>query len=234
LKPLIHAGRQLGFSFVGKVSTQENLAAVATAGRAAGLEAVILDSPGSQGLDLPVILQLPSDEIKWDVTTTIFSSTTNVWPGAKLPTMDGDTAIAAPTANPWGDSNGWFSLLARQMASGKTLWLDNDPPDSSEVLLPAEDYCRAIADSRVYGSRWTISLDDRMRVAMLAGDMRAMDAWAQICETLAFFDSHAEWEACQPMGVLAVVSDFRGQSAYMSGEVLNLLNRRQVQFLIMD
>jgi hypothetical protein len=36
------------------------------------------------------------------------------------------------------------------------------------------------------------------------------------------------------MGILAVVSDFRGQNAFMAGETLNLLNRRQVQFEILD
>jgi hypothetical protein len=233
LKPLIDAGRQLGLSFVGKVSAKDNLAAVVQAGRTAGLDAVILQGSGSQALDLPIIVQLSSDAIEWDATTAIFSTTGNVWPAAKLPVMNGDIASAGPTGAPWVDSNGWFSLLARQMAPGKTLWLDIDPPDSTSIL-PASDYCLAVADSRVYGSRWILSLDSRMRAAMLKRDPQAMDAWTKICATLSFFDANAKWEAYKPMGVLAVVSDFRGQNAAQSGEVLNLLNRRQIQFLIMD
>jgi hypothetical protein len=233
LKPLIHAGRQLGLSFVGKVSAKENLAAMVAAGREAGLEAVILEGSGSQTLDLPVIVQFPSDNVEWDNTTSIFSTTGNAWPGVNLKTMEGDTAIAGPTGVPWVDSNGWFSLLARQMASGKTLWLDIDPPDSPHAL-PAEDYCLAIADSRVYASRWVISLDNKMRAAIVKRDPRAMEAWGRICETLSFFGAHAEWEAYKPMGALAVVSDFKGPNAFPSGEVLNLLNRGQVQFLIID
>jgi len=238
LKPLIHAGRQLGLSFVGTVSATENLAAIVTAGREAGLEAVILKRSGNQALDLPFIAQFPNDHIDWNVTTAIFSATGNIWPKANLKTMDegsdGDTASAGPTGSPWVDSNGWLSLLARQMVPEKVLWLDIDPPDSRNIL-PAEEYCLAIADSRVYGgSRWMISLDSKMRAALMKRDPPAVAAWTRICETLSFFESHAEWEAYEPMGILAVVSDFRGQNAYTSGEVLNLLNRRQFQFSIMD
>ena len=238
LKPLIHAGRQLGLSFVGKVSAMENLAAVVTAGREAGLEAVILKGSGNWALDLPFIVQFPNDHIDWDVTTAIFSATGNIWPKANLKIMDegmdGDTASAGPTGNPWVDSNGWLSLLASQMVPGKVLWLDIDPPDSRDIL-PGEEYCLAIADSRVYGgSRWMISLDGKMRAALLKKDQSAMDAWTRICQTLSFFEDHSAWDKYEPMGILAVVSDFRGQNAYASGEVLNLLNRRQFQFSIMD
>ena len=237
LRPLIHAGRQLGLSFVGNVSVKEHLEAAVAAGREAGLEAVILQGSRSLGLDLPIIQQFPSDKIDWDITTGIFSATGSVWPTVTLQAldenMDGDTASAGPTGNPWADSNGWLTLLANRMASGKVLWLDTDPPDSPEMLR-GEDYCLAIADSRVYGSRWIISLESRMRIALLKRDQSAMDSWTRICETLSFFESHREWTAYEPMGVLGVVSDFRGQNAYTSGEVLNLLDRRQIQFVVID
>ncbi len=238
LKPLIHAGRQLGLSFVGKVSAVENLPAVVSAGREAGLEAVILNGSANHALDLPVLAQFPNDHINWDVTTPTFSATGNIWPKANLKTMDegmdGDTATAGPTGNPWVDSNGWLPLLASQLVPEKVLWLDIDPPDSRS-MRPAKEYCLAIADSRVYGrSRWIVSLDSRMRAALLKKNPSAVDAWTRICQTLSFFESHADWEAYEPMGILAVVSDFRGQNAYMSGEVLNLLNRRQFQFSVMD
>src|ERR1035441_9071316 len=233
LKHLIANGRQLGLSFVGKVAANKNLTAMVAAGRAAGLEAFMLEGPAKQSLDLPAILEFPRDSIDWDLTTDIFSATGNVWPGVALPTMRGDTGVGGPTGDPWVDSNGWFALLARQMVASKSLWLDIGLPKSSKAL-PVENYCLAIADSRVYGSRWIISLDDAMRTGMLNGDAQAMAAWKRINATLSFFDGHAAWEAYKPMGILAVVSDFRGQNAFMAGETLNLLNRRQVQFEILD
>jgi len=233
LKPLLEAGGRLGISFVGKVSGKEKLGTSIAAGRAAGLSAVILEAPERQASDLPVILQSSRDKIDWDAATGIFSSTGNVWPGVQLKNTNGDTAFAGPTGVPWVNSNGWLSLLARQMALGKVLWLDIDPPDSSGAAHPA-DYCLAIADSWAYASRWIVSLDDTMRAAMLKNDTRAMEAWRRICETLSFFASHPQWETYQAMGILAVISDFRGENAFMGGEVLNLLNRRQVQFLVMN
>jgi hypothetical protein len=150
-----------------------------------------------------------------------------------LETLDEDNARAGATANPWVDSNAWFSMLAGALEPGKTLWLDFDPPDSSSLSHPA-NYGLAVADSRAYGSRWVISLDDRLRAALTKGDPRAKSVWEKLCEAPAFFESHTEWQAFQSEGTLAVFSDFRGDNAYFSGEVLNLLNRRQVQLQIVE
>jgi hypothetical protein len=233
LKPLLEAGRQLGISFVGKVAAQEGSAAAVAAARAAGLSAVMLGDASSQSFDLPAILQFPRDKVAWETASTIFSSRENVWPGLGLETMEGDTAIAGPTGIPWVNSNAWFSLQAGELAPGKTLWLDFDPPDSSNVLHPA-DYDLAIADSRAYGSRWIISLDDKLRAALPKGNSQAKGVWEKMCKALAFFESHGEWEAFKSQGILGVISDFRGENAFLSREVLNLLNRRQVQFQVLE
>jgi len=231
LKPLLEEGRRLGISFVGKIALKEGEGAAVAAARAAGLSAVMLESTSGRSFDLPVILQFPRDKVAWDTASTIFSSRENVWPGLGLETMKGDTAIAGPTGIPWVNSNAWFSLLAAALAPGKTLWLDFDPPDTSTALHPAS-YALAIADSRAYGSQWIVSLDDKLRAALSKGDRQAKGVWDKMCEAIAFFESHREWDAFKSQGILAVVSDFRGENAYMSGEVLNLLNRRQVQFQI--
>ena len=68
------------------------------------------------------------------------------------------------------------------MAPGKTLWLDFDPPEDSTVAHPA-NYPLAIADSEVYGSRWIISLDDKLRDALLKGTPSATAMWSKTCET---------------------------------------------------
>jgi len=231
LKPLIRAGRDQGISFVGKVSAKQNVPAIVAAAKAVGLEAVMLAAPVSEALDLPVILQYPMDSVQWGKETEIFSTTGNVWPGMQLKTMEGDSANAGPTAAPWVNSNGWFAMLAGEMAPGKTVWLDFDPPELP-TALPEEDYCLAIADSWAYGARWVISLDDKLRTGLLMQDQVSEITWNRMLETLAYFEGHSEWNSYKPMGALAVVSDFNGQGGFMSGEVLNLLNRRQVQFVI--
>jgi len=100
--------------------------------------------------------------------------------------------------------------------------------------LPVESYCRAIADSRAYGSHWVLSLDGVMRAGMLNGNPQAISAWKRIGGALSFFEEHAEWATYKPMGILAVVSDFRGPNSFLSGETLNLLSRRHVQFEVLD
>ena len=233
LKPLVEAGQRRGISFVGKVAVGEGTAAAVASAREAGLSAVMLAEPHAHAFDLPVIAQFPRDKMAWESATHIFSSTGNEWPGLKLETMSGDTAIAGPTGIPWVNSNAWFSLLSEEMAPGKTRWLDFDPPEVSSVAHPA-NYALAVADSQMYGSRWIISLDDSVRAALLKGNLQATSVWSKTCETLSFFSSHGEWEAFPSQGVLAVISDFRSDNASLGGEVLNLLNRRRVQFQVRE
>ena len=79
----------------------------------------MLGDTSGQSSDLPAILQFQRDKVAWDTASTIFSSKENVWPGLNLETMKGDTAVAGPTGVPWVNSNGWFSLLAGELAPGK-------------------------------------------------------------------------------------------------------------------
>ena len=233
LQPLVEAGRRLGISFVGRVGAKQGVGPAVAAARAAGLAAVLLRNASGESFDLPVILQFPRDKVAGETVSTVFSTSGNVWPGVNLETLDEDNARAGATANPWVNSNAWVSLLTAALQPGKTLWLDFDPPDSSSLLRPA-NYGLAIADSRAYGSHWIISLDDKLRAALPKGDPQAKGVWEKLCASLAFFESHKEWQAFQSEGTLAVFSDFRGENAYLSGEVLNLLNRRQVQLQIVE
>jgi hypothetical protein len=231
LQPLIDAGRALGLSYVGRVTAKASQAAAVAAAHRAGLEAVILEGPVSHTFEPPAIVTCPRYSMDWNGATDIFCATGNVWPGGNLPTMRGDTALGGPTGNPWVNSNGWFALLSQKLAAGKSLWLDIDLPGGA---LGAEDYCLAIADSRVFGAHWVLSLDGNLRRGLLNADAQATSAWHRITETVSFFERHPNWQAYQPMGVLGVVSDFRNPKAYKGGEVLNLLNRRQIQFVILD
>src|SRR5689334_6348998 len=159
LKPLIASGRAKGISFIGRVTAKDPGAAAASA-KAAGLAAVMISEPAAKELVLPAILQVARDKVDWKAATPIFCASENEFPGVRVDSTKGDTAVAGPTGVPWVNSNAWFSLLASDMAPGKTLWLDFEPTEGATVAHPA-NYPLAIADSEVYGSRWTISLDDK-------------------------------------------------------------------------
>lgn len=126
LKSLIEAGRGKGISYVGKISTRDAAAAGASA-KTAGLAAVLLTEPAGKELELPAIVQVARDKVDWKTATSILCGSDNEWPGIKLDTTKGDTAVAGPTGVPWVNSNAWFSLLAAELAPGKTIWLDFDP-----------------------------------------------------------------------------------------------------------
>jgi hypothetical protein len=233
LKPLLEVGRRLGISFVGRIEAKDGLEGAIETGRAAGLSAVLLAGPARESYALPVIQEFPRDKVAWETTSPIFSVTDNVWPGVGLEAMKEDTVMAGPTGAPWVRTNGWFSLLGHELAPGKTLWLDFDPPDSSSLARPAA-YGLAVADSEAYAGRWIISLDDKLRAALPKGNPQAMGIWAKLCESIQFFENHREWRTFKTQGVLAVVSDFRGDNAFMSTELLNLITRRHVQYQIIE
>jgi hypothetical protein len=237
LLPLIEAGRRKGISFVGRVTAMEGLAAIASAGHAAGLEALLSPGPVTTTLALASIAFFSRDNLQWDQVTDIFVLNGNVWPGATMPGSrqpgTQDTAPAGPTQDPWVDSNGWISPLAQCVVPGKTLWLELEPPASAK-MLPLERYCLTLADARASGCRWIIDLDEPMRAALAGQKPEAIAAWNQIAAMDAFFDKHSEWAEYHSVGVLTVVSDFRGQNAGMSNEVLHLLQKQRVPFTVAD
>jgi hypothetical protein len=233
LKPLLEAGRRRGLNFVGMIAAREGTGAAVESARLAGISAVMLAEPSARSFALPVIGQFPRDKPTWESATPIFISTGNEWPGLKVDTMQGDTAIAGATGVPWVNSNAWFSLLSDELAPGKIRWLDFAPPIEASLAHPAS-YALAVADSLAFGSRWIVCLGDQLRAALGKGNPQATRVWSVTCETLSFSENHREWEEFKSQGVLAVVSSFQGDNAYFTGEVLNLLNRRRVQFQVME
>ncbi len=232
VKPLTEAGRGNGISFIARITAKDPTAA-ATSAKAAGFAAVLVTARDAQGLDLPAIVQSARDKVAWDKAPSIFSATENEWPGIKASNTSGDTAVAGPTGAPWVNSNAAFSLLAAKLAPGKTLWLDFDPPEESTLAHPA-NYPLAVADSEAYGSRWIISLDDQLRAGLTKGDSKATETWTQLTGTLAFYIRHAQWRMYWSQGILTVISDFSGDNAFIAGETTNLLNRRHVQFKLLE
>src|ERR1019366_5149329 len=171
---------------------------------AAGLAAVLIAEPAGKELELPAILQVARDKVEWKAATPILCATENEWPGVRMDSMKGDTAVAGPTGVPWVNSNAWFSLLAAELAPGKTIWLDFDTPEDATVAHPA-NYPLAIADSEVYASRWILSLDDKFREALLKGVPTATAMWAKASATLSFFTSHPQWRTYKAQGILTVI-----------------------------
>ena len=231
---LIRAATAQGIRCVGIVATKQASGPVVEEGLKAGLAALVVESSGGLPKDAPVVLRLPRGGTPWESATSVFSIKDNLWPGLQLDNVqEGDMASAGPTGVPWVNSNGWLTLLARRLSREKTVWLEYEPPETSDLTRPA-NYSLAVADSAAYGSRWVVQLDEHLRAGLIQKDPRALKVWERLVASLAFFRAHSDWSAFQPAGFLTVISDFRGDREPLATEVLNLLARRHVQYKIIE
>ncbi len=226
--PLVDAARNRGLAVVGWVDgTADHTAAIAAA-EAAGLTAVAIR--GWRGTaDFPVIAWSQREDVPWDSSAPIVATGGNVWPGVSLASGGGD-ASAGPTSTPWLDSNGWYIQMARARLKAP-LWLFFDPPTNTLTL--ARSYVKAICDSEAAGARWVISLDDKLR-SSLAGENPGdgLKDWKDISAAAAFFKDHAAWMHYRSLGLMGVVSGFSGDDLALTGEVLNLMARRDLLFRV--
>jgi hypothetical protein len=150
------------------------------------------------------------------------------WPSVRVT----DRASAGPTAAPWIDSNGWKIRLERARRPGAPVWVDVQVPDRG--VLVANSYLVAIADAAANGGQWILKLDARWSEALAASQPDALADWGRLGAALRFFAAHADGEGYRSAGVLGILSDFKGENEFFSGELLNLTARRQMPYRILE
>ena len=226
--PLVEAARRRNLAVIGWIEAAADHAPALAAAKSAGLAAVAM--PDFKGAaDLPVLAWSNRAGVPWDSTAPAVAVTENVWPGVSITTGGGD-ANAGPTSLPWLDSNGWYIQMARARLRAP-LWMVFDPPGKG-VVVPAQSYSNAIADSEVAGGRWLISLDDDLRASLASGAASARQSWQQIGATTRFFQEHAAWKSYRSRGLVGVISSFTGADFEMGSEILNLMARRDLLYRV--
>lgn len=231
LVPLISAARLRGLSVVGWVASGADLRRAASTAQASGIESIATESTEPvPGLD---VLRFRERGLGDRSPSEFLGVTSTVWPGAIASLPNGVDASSGPTGPPWLDSNAWYVRLARSLLDPKVLWLAFDPPDLGQPVAAAS-YLQAIADTEVYGARWVLSLDPHLRLGLLDRRASAMETWAVIGRSLAFFGKHRAWARYLPAGQLGVVSDYAGAHEFLSFEVLNLLARQSSLYRILE
>lgn len=153
------------------------------------------------------------------------------WPGVKR-AHGGADAEAGPTGAPWVDSNGWQVRLAAALDPGCGVWVAAEPPQDAFRQRPSA-YLLAVADAAAHGGRWIVTLPDGLAAEVGEGKSEAAAIWKIITGACGFFASHAEWDAYEPVAVVGVISDFRGDNEFFSRELLNLLARAGLHFAVM-
>jgi hypothetical protein len=224
IAPLLGAARQRNLTVVGWVTGAADHNAAIAAAKSAGLAGAVIE--GFKGKsDFPVIPCCERTAMAWDSTGPALAVTGNVWPGVSMQSYGAD---AGPTSAPWLDSNGWYVQLVRAR-SGTPLWLIFDPPGKGYVT-PSQNYSTAICDTEAAGARWVISPDASLQSGLAEGNSTAKETLKQIGAAAGFYRDHADWKAFHSLGVAGVISDFTGDNFEMSGEILNLMARRNLQF----
>jgi hypothetical protein len=199
------------------------LAPVAAKARAAGLGLVAIGNEAARSAGAGAGLAAPPE--------SLLMASDSVWPG--IAAQENGAELSGPTANPWIDSNGWLLRLAKARSPRKTVWLMFEPPGAPRVLT-LENYLRAIADTGAWGGRWVVSLDSDLRGGLARGDAKALASWKAIAAAVRFFEQRRAWSVLEPLGVVGVVSDFKGPNETASGEILNLLGRRNLAYRILE
>ena len=231
LAPLIAAARGRGLSVVGWVGTGADLKRAAGAAQASGLDGVATES--SEPVPGGAVLRFRERSLADRSPSDFLGVASPVWPGASASLPTGADAASGPTGPPWLDSNAWYVRLVRTLVDPKVLWLAFDPPDLGQpVAAPA--YLQAIADTEVCGARWVVSLDPHLRRDLLERRASALDTWAGIGRSLAFFGKHRAWASHVPVGQLGVVSAYGGADEFLSFEALNLLARQSCLYRILE
>jgi hypothetical protein len=220
LTPLIEKGREAGVGFVGLIEGEANKPAALAAARSAGLIAVAMEGEAPTDAGIPVIPRAASVKMRWNANSPVLNISDGLWPG--IP-QDVNQA-GGPTNLPWVDSNGAVLRIVRALAPGKGVWIAYEPPQQTTALT-VEAYMLAVADPASYGASWVVSLDDGLRADLTAKKQQAMNSWKQITGMLAFFKEHNQSRTYQPMGRLALVSNFAGDDWDRGEETLNLLPR---------
>ena len=138
---------------------------------------------------------------------------------------------AGPTGVPWLDTNGWYIQLARARTPS-AVWVLFDPPGKGTVVQP-QSYLLAVCDAEAAGGRWVVSLDDNVRAELAGKGAAASAAWKAVSDAISFFERHRDWKSYQPLGIVGVMSDFSGDNYDFSGEILNLMARRDLPFRVL-
>ncbi len=229
MAPLVEAARKRKLEVLGWVEGSADHNAAIAAAKSAGLSAVAIQ--GYKGKPDPLVVPWGGRASPpWDSPAPVLPITGNVWPGVQAARGGGQDVSAGPTAVPWLDSNGWYIQLARARVRAQ-IWLMFDPPGGRTVIRP-QDYSLAICDAEAAGGRWVVSLGDNLRAGLAEGNSSARETWQAIARTAAFFQNHQQWSSYRSLGLVGVISDFTGENFDLSGEILNLMARRDLLFRV--
>ena len=151
-----------------------------------------------------------------------------LWPGiSREPSISGpNVETVSASREPWVDSNAYSISYLRALypKSAPVLAYEANPAAGLGAgrIVPFDTLMLALAEARVMGGNYILSLDPAFRKALLAGDAKAVAAWKQLGVTAKWLADNKDLFGMEPPpAITALVEPGRA-----TAEIANLLFRR--------
>ena len=192
-------------------------------------EAAIGGDVTSAGLAVVADLRaLPLNQIPAADPGGYVAVTNGLWPGvSREPTLSGpDVETVSASREPWVDSNAYWIPYLRALYPKAAPVLAYEANSAAglgpERVVPFDTLVLALAEARVMGGNYILSLDPAFRKALLAGDAKALAAWKQLGVTAKWLaENKALYGVPAPPSMTALV-----EPGGATAEIANLLFRR--------
>ena len=231
-----------GLSVLGLIPPVGNPSSVAELSVEAGLDGLVVEGDSSDVVrfvpevrralqerrSTAVVFPMTAwEKLQRDTDSPVLAAADAVVPGVQELAED---AEAAPSSEPWIDSNIWLVQSVLSWCGPRPVWLGEQVAPNA----PAGDYERAIADAAAGGGRWILAPSDELRHGLLLKRPEAIMTWRRIAASLKFQQDHAEWYRSAPFAVCGLIQDRSLKDRTVSDENLNLTYRRRIPLRVMD
>jgi len=148
--------------------------------------------------------------------------TRGLWPGTRdAAKRDGDSDVASASREPWVDSSGYLAAYERALTPGATPVLAHRY-NNAERGVPFDTLELALAEARVNGGNFVLSVEPRYRAALEKKDPKAMEAWRALARTAQWLRANESLFGKPTLPAITAIVE-RG---IPTSEIANLLYRR--------
>ncbi len=144
-----------------------------------------------------------------------------LWPGTRRAPGNGDpdNEVASASREPWIDANGYAVAHERAIHPGAPVLLGYRPDDR---MLPFDTLELALAEARVHGGNFILTVQPRFRSELLAGTPAARTAWDRLGQTIRFLKQHRDLMGRPVLPIITALVE----PGMATSEIANLLHRR--------
>lgn len=205
--------------------------------RDGGVRAVVVDTPIPE-FENAGITQLRESDLKTFTVETlppasapplVINLAAGRWPGiGREAVRDGNAAntLASASREPWVDSNAYWIAWLRALYPKSTPVLAYQANAAAGLdagrIVPFETLTLALAEARIMGGNYILSLDPAYRKALLNFEPRAVTAWNQLETTTRWLTANRDLFGLEAPPAITVLVEPGDATA----EIANLLYRR--------